>query len=156
MATRGRWEAQIIFEMFFWWLRPNRSVKFFDPKVKNITFYLSFPTVYGMALCLFFEKNPLVGWCAENEILLCKPTLLCIFVFNKFFVRPIFRGAISLALPWKIGFWPLGPINYFWGPIFLWVLNCSRVGGYFGMVGFSISHVLNLSTATEHCAIVHL
>ena len=109
-----------------------------DPKVKVVPFFMAVILVYHLLICTHFSFWPLGGASAENEILLCKPTLLIIFVFNKFFVRPIFKGAISSTLPWKIGFWPLGPNFHSGAQIFLWVPNIFRVVKNFGVVGFGL------------------
>ena len=109
-----------------------------DQKPKVVPF---FSAVILVCHLLIFEQLsfwPPGGASAENEILLCKPHQIFIFAFNKFFVRPIFRGAISSTQPWKIGFWPLGLNFASWAQLLLWVPNIFRVEGYFGTVGFLI------------------
>ena len=66
-----------------------------DPKVKVVPFFMAVILAYHLLICTHFSFWPLGGASAENEILLCKPTLLNIFVFNKFFVSAIFKGAIK-------------------------------------------------------------
>ena len=118
-----------------------------DPKIKVVPFFMAVILVYHLLICTHFSFWPLGGASAENEILLCKPHLIFIFEFNKFFVRPIFRGAISSTQPWKIGFWPLGLNFASWAQLLLWVPNIFRVEGYFGTVGFWIWPCLQ----PEHC-----
>ena len=70
-----------------------------DQKPKVVPF---FSAVILVCHLLIFEQLsfwPPGGASGENEILLCKPHQIFIFAFNKFFVRPIFRGARSLTLP---------------------------------------------------------
>ena len=66
-----------------------------DQKPKVVPF---FSAVILVCHLLIFEQLsfwPPGGASAENEISLCKPHQIFIFAFNNFFVRPIFRGAIS-------------------------------------------------------------
>ena len=54
--------------------------------------------VYGMTLFIFFEKNPLVGGCAEIENLIINPINSGNFCLKSFLISALKKGATEVTL----------------------------------------------------------